>query len=685
LKDPGFVQRFLTFLKAKAYRQVVFQSFAEAFTAISSTMPFLEASDALTALMTAVIPDRVLLKEMFCFACQIIASRPFLAQLFLGYIDLFLGQINRETLNAALVFLEIIVVVQADLELTPFRWQILTTFVTPDDYDALIHLIAAVTSLHPETLFLIQRPAFLPLLFFAIGNNPEHTNDFLRLCLRLIHFSDANLQALYRGRVPDILISALTRSGQATYFLTEFPFLCDSSLASNLLQRVISVACDRATANHFVQGIANTHNPALIRVLHSAVLYGTYDLPNQFPLGLSSPFAQTELPSEAFNPPFTASFWMRNTGGLLIPPSTVIPIFTVSDAQNAGFSVCLVDGVLSASVAHPGGRALVTICPRMVHNAWQHYVLQFEPACLDERATILGRRGVERLSDAEFMEVPFAKGSVEVSFGGAHGPSEECGRVAQIFIFRGRLRAAELASLPFSPEVVTSECLVSSELFFYPPPATVRLCLETEGAVRPLLRLWGEIQDETLLGVIAALLEDSRDLLLPEEYAQMLVPPCPVETWLLAFGIARRVRDSATRRAWLERVLINFDLWDTRDVRFAIYARQALVAEFAVEDYFVHFVSRLDLLAPPVLDLLAHLAHVNLTQNDAAFLFTQMAAETNTERVCAYLTLVRWIAPKILESGYPAVDAVIPFVEHSCPRLVALAGQCVHALTGEAF
>lgn len=283
----------------------------------------------------------------------------------------------------------------------------------------LLSCLAGSRHATPNGGFLIQRPAFLPLIVTA---SPDKY-ALMVLFSQLASYSLWNAGALHDGDVDMILLDYLaTGQNTATVFYAgepiDFSFTDGQirTLIHPLLLRICSYRSSYAVAHRFLE-LALLGAP-MAQLLHSAFVMVNAQPRPLFPVGSYDYVCSIAgLTPSDLSSQFSITAWMNVDGPALRAINGETTILSMNDSQQSGrFVIFISNCELYARFDYQNTRTSVKLLKHLPANQW--FLLSIVVRNFQEGALLMTFIDKERRMDSEMCCIMLHQGPMEIRIGG---------------------------------------------------------------------------------------------------------------------------------------------------------------------------------------------------------------------------------------------------------------------------
>ena len=736
LSEGHFVNSFLRFLYEKGMTDAILQALNDSFANMTysdlvssqskqNTESLHVLNETTNYLLTFIDRAPEMFVKVASFVTETVTLNPELCVEFLPFLDMFMKQLKHKNdpaeFHNAVTLLSAISTATPSFELSMEYLQILSQVITSEHFTLLLNLAGGSSSVSSNKInyFLIRRPSFLPLLFVAFGKDINQMNDFLEYLKKLvIDRCDYNVFKLHEGGVDSILLKWLQSGPKITHRGIVIEFQARKQLVLEVLALITSTTSDFSIARKFTNAIySKPTDTDLIQCLSNLVVKANNRFTTTYSIGTLPEFgAIDDLNGNDMNGSFIFSFWLRNDQSILAGSTAFSHIVSLRDTKGCVFSLSMINNTPYA-IFEDDKKTLVSLCQRMTSNKWTHFLVVFRNR---EDGSISTLKDGEPLHDSEFRPIRMAPGKLKVTFGGYtydhrlhRYEGMVAGKIAKLSMFKRMLTMEEIEGI-FLRDDVPNDCL-----FYLSAPRHVRrnskdiplhsnaytgvsianAIVQSPTNIRRLFLAFCQTSDPMLLSILSKVITKSKDKSLVAEVATMLLNmKRDYRLYLMLFKLVRGIKDQNTKFVWFQDVLINVDMWDVQDSRIVSHWTSLLtLSDFAPFfnnpgtfphfNPFLYFLLRIEDPTPEAILLMKRVGRMGANGfNDTnALLYVLFRNKDNAKRVCIYLSILRDVADKIVQTHATKCLALLQLVEYDDTAVVAGAIETLAAIFDDKF
>lgn len=335
-------------------------------------------------------------------------------------------------------------------------------------YGHVINLIGMSTSLSSQSMFMIRRPCFLPLLFILFSDeenvkqqNVRFREDAIELLKELATYSEYNRRALHDGKVDSILLSYVNNEDpifvNGFQIHLEYKDILLKKDALYLLNLIIPAKSSNEIVSHIINIITSSHEKSpenndiydISSELYKIVSKSINHPRPSFDIGNIKAFCRANYidPSYFRDTTFTISFMLKTDPLLLNRSTSQVMIVSLIDHSKRRFSIVLMNNGLYASYEANNTNTVVPLVQRSNPNEWAFYTFIFisKKTQTGNSYIITSYKNLERQHDSEFCSIKFDNtpdlslllGGYSYSTRKVRNYFERCATVANLSIIPG--------------------------------------------------------------------------------------------------------------------------------------------------------------------------------------------------------------------------------------------------------
>ena len=724
IADPAFASSFLPLLYEKSLVDIVFEilgvfleSVSESDFTDSKEEP--ELLDETTKFFREYISNAPEMKEkLFIFIGNIVRMRPFFAKRFssfLGYMVTELAETKTDTaLKYVIYLLTALVDANTDYVLDGRMWQVLAGAVSEEHYTLILNLMAGSFSVtKASTMFFIQQPQFIPLMFCALGRNESKITEFFQYLKSLVVGKSLyNAYRLHDGNIDDILLTWLKEGPKIVYQGVTIEMNVNRQIVLEVLEAIVSLSCDAEIAGKFIQTIKGPKDADIITILQRIEAKSRAHATYEYPIGTLPQYAKVEnVKASDIKGPFSVSFRLYTDESILSGLPAIIDVLSITDGKSTRLSLCIINNSLWALSDNKARKVLVPLCQRMASHRWTSFFITFKNNISNDTcliSTIINDG--ESVQDCEFEIVRFESRYLTVFLGGhdfeyrlVKAPRTVCGMVANVYLCRSYTDDNDILSLFNNHRMQLKNCIFSftdmAQNAKVGEPvvimktglttANIFLSLRDDDHIRIIAETYMKVREPKLLGVLQGVIDCTTDSSLPVQIRDWLQALDQNERnlrlYLMFFDLAKRITNFEIRRLWLDEILLNVNIWNTQDTRLLSHWSTSIISTFANElssgCYFGTYLCRLTDVSQEALTFLCRLGRIHLEDREVKVLFDKCHDYTNNPVLLkVYLRIVRYLADKICELRENAIEYLVAFLDFEDIDIVILTIECLTSI-----
>lgn len=712
ISEMYFTQAFLRFLYEKGLVNVIFLSLRKFFTSLGGD-DFKDEDPSVILYQT----NRFLLNylsnapemkgDVFEFVRNTVHDCSYLARAFEVFLDLSMKELSIEkndvTFSNAITLLQCISAAHSDFVLSPDCLRILADVVGPEHYTVILNLIAGSFSVSSRSLFLIQRPSFLPLMFAALGKDETKMNEFL-LFLRTItkNTSNYNMHKLHEGGVDSLLLKWLKHGSPVLHKGAKIHISMQRQLALEILELIAATVSDSSVARKFLNAINSAEDRDIISVLHNSLHLSQRWFSNEFTIGTVAPFGKVyDIMSKDIQGSFTISFWVYLDTSVLVGLTSIVNIVSFWDKKDTTFSISLINDSLFVVYDGRAEKLLLSLFQRMSSNEWTHFVVMFDNQPDISRHIVRTVKDGTPVSESNFQSMSFDSSHLEVCLGGhvlEHRRSRYlntgAGKAANISMFNRIVDETEIEPMMnenwIPPDYLFSVTDLSGQngtksarkielLENYVQHDSILEPLQLPPNLRKLMMCYVKTREPKLLSVFSMAARSTRDKRLPSEVASILLQQFSESErnfalYRMFFEIVRNIAAHDIQELWFEDILINVDIWNVRDVRLITHWSTVLLSTFESifrgKSYFRYFLTRLENPIPEAVKFMERIGYWMNVADATSLALMCIKHKDSPSLSSVYFGMMFVLSSKIVDLKFNLTESLLDCVSSSECNLI---------------